>query len=146
METDPVLRAFDALEASSFSDDDLAQRYSSIQDHIERQEWAQALDDGFLLVGANPWERAYQLALGHCLHHLGEYEAAGRMYGLALLLDATDAACAYRVGECLAAMSHLADAREAFETAIKLSVLDPEYGEVRVEAEQRLAELAQLGA
>lgn len=105
-----------------------------------------ALDEALALVQEEPWERRYLLALAACLHHVALYEPAVQIYGLAYLLDATDALCAYRMGECLGALNDLDDARDAFESAIRLSALDTHrYGEVRIEAERRLDELSGLG-
>ena len=105
-----------------------------------------ALDRLSFLVQQDPWERRYQVGLAHALQALGQWEAAGRFFAEALLTDATDALCAYRAGECLGAMGDLAAAREAFETALALSWIDPEQVPVREAARQRLDHLAALGA
>ena len=44
----------------------------------------------------------------------------------------SDAACAYRVGECLAACGHLTDARDALQVALKLCGLPKTDPSVRV--------------
>lgn len=120
----------------------LAGCYERVRQQLDDKAYAEALDDAFRLVHSEPWERAYHLTLASCLQHLDQFESAARFYGLALLLDATDAHCAYRIGECLDALDHHDDAREAFESAIKLSWLDAAYAEVRRQAELRLAEMA----
>lgn len=120
--------------------------YRRVWQAIQAGDHAGAVEEAFVLAGSDPWERDYLLALACCLHHLAEYEQAAQMYGLAFLLDATDALCAYRIGECLGALEHWADAREAFESAIRLSWLAPEQPQVRDEAQQRLDELSSLGA
>ena len=120
--------------------------YRRVWQSIQAGDYAGAVDEAFALADSDPWERDYLLALACCLHHLAEYEQAAQMYGLAFLLDATDALCAYRIGECLGALEHWAEAREAFESAIRLSWLAPEQPQVREQAQQRLDELSSVGA
>lgn len=138
-----------ALEQMPESDLSPAQRdamYRRVWRAIQAGDHAGAVEEAFALAGSDPWERNYLLALACCLHHLEDYEQAAQVYGLAFLLDATDALCAYRIGECLGALSHFEDAREAFESAIRLSWLEPRQDAVREQAQQRLDELARLGA
>lgn len=119
--------------------------YRRVWQAIQAGDPAAAVDEAFILASNDPWERDYLLALAHCLHHQGDYEQAGHFYGLAFLLDATDALCAYRIGECLGALEEFPEAREAFDAAVRLSWLDPGYAEVRDYAQQRLDELTSLG-
>lgn len=116
----------------------LMSMYEQVVEGMQMGDPGRVLELAFSLVDASPWERAYRLILAECLQQLGEYESAGRFYGLALMLDATDALCAYRMGECLGALGHLDDAREAFDTAVKLSWLDPHYADVREAAQAQL--------
>lgn len=120
--------------------------YRRVWQAIQAGDHAGAVDEAFVLAGSDPWERDHLLALACCLHHLADYEQAAQMYGLAFLLDATDALCAYRIGECLGALEHWPEAREAFESAIRLSWLTPEQPQVREQAQQRLDELSSVGA
>ena len=120
--------------------------YERVVAAIEAGDHESALDDALALVAAEPWERQYLLALATCLHHVALYEQAVQIYGLAYLLDATDALCAYRMGECLGALHELDDARDAFESSIRLCALDAlRYSQVRQQAEHRLQELSGLG-
>ena len=141
-----ALQAIGSPQLDLLDEEQQAACWARVHQRIEADDHAGALDEAFQLVHSNPWERAYLLALACCLHHLEQYESAGRFYGLALLLDATDAHCAYRIGECLSALEHPAEAREAYESAVKLSWLDPVYAEVRGEAELRLGEMSASGA
>lgn len=128
------------------SAEELEAVYARGYDAIAAGQWNEALDDMAFVVRHNPWEQRYHFAFALCLHHLRQYEAAGNHYSQALLLDATDAVCAFRLGECLGALGHLSDAREAFETVVKLSYLKAEYADVRAQAQQRLDVLAAAGA
>lgn len=118
----------------------------AVETAIGAGQHAQALEGAAFLVQHDPWQRPHLLALATCLQHLGQYEDAGRFYAQALLMDATDAACAFRIGECLGAMRSLDEAREAFEAAVKLSWLPPGQETVRLRAQERLDLLTQLGA
>ena len=131
------------LTEPTLDDGQLAALYESVCQDIEAGRCADALDDAFVLVANDPWERAFLLALAWCLHHLGQWESAGGFYSVALMLDATDALCAFRIGECLVAMGEAVQAREAFEAAITLSALDERYAPVCQEARQALLALAQ---
>jgi len=97
------------------------------------------------LVQFAPDDRRYLVAYALALQRVRRYESAARFYGYAMLLDATDALCALRIGECLAARSQWAEAREAFESAVKLSWLDTAYEAVRTSSLQRLDQMVRLG-
>lgn len=133
-------------QIQGISEEELESIYSLAGREMEQGRYEEALDRMVFLVQHNPWERRYLFSFALCLQHVGDFEAAARFYGEALLFDATDATCAYRIGECLGATGELADAREAFETAVQLSWLDAQGSEVREQAERRLDELTGLGA
>lgn len=97
------------------------------------------------LVQFAPDDRRYLVAYAMALQQVRRYESAAKFYGYALLMQATDALCALRIGECLAAQAQWAQAREAFEAALKLSWLDLKYEPVRASAERRLDQLVRLG-
>lgn len=142
-----VLRhAVTPAQLHGITEEELEAVYSLAYREIAEGRFEEALDRTAFLAQHNPWERRYLFAFALCLQHVGEFQDAARFYGEALLLDATDAVCAYRIGECLGAQGELADAREAFETAVKLSWLDAEGAEVLEQAERRLDELVGLGA
>jgi tetratricopeptide (TPR) repeat protein len=97
------------------------------------------------LVRFAPDDRRYLVAYAMALQQVRQYESAAKFYGYALLVEATDALCALRIGECLAAQAQWAPARDAFEAALKLSWLDPRHEPVRASAERRLDQLVRLG-
>lgn len=144
---DAVLRhAVTPAQLQGITDAQLESVYSLACREIAQGRFEGALDHAAFVAQHNPWERRYLFVFALCLQHLGDLEAAARFYGEALLLDATDAVCAYRIGECLGAVGELDDAREAFEMAVKLSWLDAQGVEVREQAQRRLDELVALGA
>ncbi len=97
------------------------------------------------LVRFAPDDRRHLVAYAMALQQLRQYDAAAKFYGYALLMEATDALCALRIGECLAAQAQWAPARDAFEAAIRLSWLDLAHEPVRASAERRLDQLVRLG-
>ncbi len=98
----------------------------------------QAFEHASFLVCNDPWDRRFHMIAGVCLQQLGQFDAAYRSYTQALAFDATDAICTYRVGECLLAMGDAADARSAFQAAVKLSWANPDQAPVRDAALQQL--------
>lgn len=133
-------------QAQGLRPDEMSALAEQVEAAIAAGRHAQAVEGAAFLVQHDPWQRPHHLALATCLQHLGQYEAAGRSYAQALLMDATDAACAYRIGECLGAMGSLDESREALEAAVTLSWLEPEQASVRQCAQERLDLLTRLGA
>jgi hypothetical protein len=76
-----------------------------------------------------------------CLQHFGETQLAGEYYSLAYSLDPSDAACAYRLGECLVASGHIPDGQDALRAAIQLTALPGSDPNIRLLAEQLLESL-----
>ena len=105
---------------------------------LEAGRLEEACERMAFLVQQEPRERRYQIAFAHCLQQLGQWESAGRFYAQALLMDATDALCALRAGECLEAMGALEEAREAYDAAVRLSWLDTIHADTRHLAQDRL--------
>ena len=116
--------------------------YALAREDILAERFEPAAERLAFLVQADPAQRSYQIAFALCLQALGAHEAAGRLYAHALLTDATDALCAYRIGECLGAMQAPDEAREAYDAAIRLSWLSPDLAAVREQAQRRLDELS----
>jgi tetratricopeptide (TPR) repeat protein len=111
---------------------------AQMQALMETGDYAAALEPGWLLAYDDPWNRDHALDFALCLQHLGELESACRFYSTALLLDATDAYCLFRIGECLQGLQQREDARAAFLGALELAREDPAYAQVEQEAAQRL--------
>lgn len=106
---------------------------------------AQAVERLAQLVQFAPDDRRYLVAYATGLHRMRHHELAAKFFGYAMLMEATDALCALRIGECLAAQSQWAESRDALEAAVKLSWLDPKYEAVRAAAQVRLDQLVELG-
>ncbi len=141
-----VLNGVAPARMHGFTTEQVAQIHAQACANLEAGRYFEAADCGAWLVEEDPWEREHHLVLATALQHLGQWEAAARSFVQALLMKATDAHCAYRAGECLGAMGEFDDAREALETAIQLSWLDPVYEDVREAAQRRLDQIARLGA
>ncbi len=111
---------------------------AQMQALMEAGDHAAALELGWLLAYDDPWNRDHALDFALCLQHVGELESACRFYSTALLLDATDAYCLFRIGECLQGLDLREDARAVFLAALELAREDPAYEQVGQEAAQRL--------
>lgn len=119
----------------------LVKAYQQACERLAQADMDQATVQFEGLVQAAPLEQRFQFGLGLCLQNAGRIADALRHYGVAYVLDASDAACAFRMGECLAAAGLLDDAREAFEAAMALSKLPSNAIEVGQMAETALAQL-----
>lgn len=128
------------------TDEELEATYQVAYELVMEGQYEEALEYAELLVRMDPGEQRYLFAFALCLQHVGEYASAARYYAEALVLKATDAVCAFRMGECLMAMEDLDNARTAFELCVTLSWLDVDCAEVRELAQQHLDELFGEGA
>jgi type III secretion system low calcium response chaperone LcrH/SycD len=140
-----INHAITAGDLHGITADELEAVYSRAYDFLGEGDYQQALDDLAFLVKHEPSDRRYQFSFALCLHHLRQYEDAANHYAQAMLMNATDAVCALRMGECLAALGHLPEAREAFESVVKLSYLETRYADARALAQQRLDALTAAG-
>jgi Flp pilus assembly protein TadD len=100
-----------------------------------------ALDGFAALAMLAPGKPEYQFGFALCLQHFGQVEEAGRHFSAALVLDPSDAACAYRLGECLAACGYVEDARDALNVALALCSLPETDAAIRPLTESLLDRL-----
>lgn len=82
--------------------------------------YAQArYDDAFkvftFLVANEPFDRRFQFALASVNQMLGRYEQAVMYYSMGSFFDLQDPLPTFHTGECLLALGHRKEAREAFE-------------------------------
>src|SRR5262245_47083427 len=108
-------------DVRGITEEELEAVYAQACDLIGAEEFSQALDHTVFLVTHQPWDRRFLFSYALCLQSLGDVESAARFYSHAYVLDATDAACAYRIGECLEFLGQIPEAREAYKAAIDLS-------------------------
>lgn len=127
------------------ADDELEAVYALSCSDLREGRTAQAAEQLAQLVEFAPGDKRFLVAYATALHRMCQYELAAKFFGYAMLMEATDALCALRIGECLAAQSQWLEARDAFEAAVKLSWLDPKYEAVRAAAQVRLDQLVALG-
>jgi tetratricopeptide (TPR) repeat protein len=115
--------------------------YEAASQALEQGQVGSARAQFEALVAAAPLEQRVHFGLGLCLQDEGRIADALRHYSLAYLLDASDAACAFRMGECLAAAGQTEAARESFEAVKLLCALpsnSPELGSWAQQALERL--------
>jgi tetratricopeptide (TPR) repeat protein len=108
---------------------------------VDREDFDSALDLLLYLVMHNPHDFRFQFGYALCLQQLGSVADAAKHYGLAYLLDASDAGCAYRLGECHENLGDGEAAAEAFRTAIDLCALPGAAPGLQVLAEAGLDRL-----
>jgi Flp pilus assembly protein TadD len=135
-----------SADAHGITDEELEAVYA--QGYLALSEGR--LDDAMrpltFLVQQQPRDRRFQYSLGLCQQSRGEFKSAGGFYATAMMLDATDALSAFRMGECLVGLDDLPAAREAFEAAIKLSAIGTDQSHVRGFAQTALDQLTSRGA
>ncbi len=88
-----------------------------------------------------PGQAGAQFGLALSLQQVGQIELAGRHFSYAYALDPSDAATAFRLGECLMALGYPNDAREALLAAQQLCALPhnpPEIGQMALQLLQSL--------
>ena len=104
-------------------DEQQAQLYEQACVALNEGQLSQAAQDFSRLAQRRPDEPAYHYGLGVSLQHLGLIEKAGEHLSYAYALDPSDAQTCFRLAECLAALGHLDEAREALRTARQLMSL-----------------------
>jgi Flp pilus assembly protein TadD len=127
------------------STEDLECFYAAACARMSNGNPADAIEDLMLLVTHEPWDRRFQFAYGLALQLVGQYEAACRHYGQALLLDATDAGCVLRIAECLEASGDSIEAEDAYRACIDLSWSDAKWQDVRSFAETGMSRITTNG-
>lgn len=128
----------------------LAPEPPSVQELAELWQQAQlALDEGRSdavalwsdLAVYMPGQAGAQFGLALSLQQEGQTEMAGRHFSYAYALDPSDAATAFRLGECLLALGYPNDAREALLAAQQLCELPHNRPEIGQMAEQLMQSL-----
>ena len=125
-------------DAKGITEDELEAVYYELCSRVLDEKFSQALDLAVFLVTHQPWDRRFVFAFALCLQQLGQYETAARHFSEAYIMDATDAGCAYRIGECMEAMGDADAAREAYKSALDLSYIGSGSPEIRDAAQGRL--------
>lgn len=128
-------------EAAEIPAGDLETLYAQAFEHVEKEEFDAALELLMTLVVSNPYDFRFQFGYALCLHQLGRAPDAAKHYGIAYMLDPSDAGTAFRLGECLASMGDREAATEAFETAIALCNPPGPNHEIRVASSAALLRL-----
>lgn len=123
------------------SAEDMEALYNEGIDAMEQDRWDDALDAFGNLAALQPGNPRYQFGFALCLQQFGQIQQAGEYYSLAYALDPSNAACAFRLGECLAASGFIPDAQEALRTAIQLTELPGTDPNIRSMAESLLDQL-----
>ena len=100
-----------------------------------------ALEPFTRLVVCAPHDARFQLGLGLCLQRLGRIEDAARHYGMAYIMNPSDAACAFRLAECLESSGDVTEAKDAYLAALQLCDVPGASQELRPYAQAGLDRL-----
>lgn len=105
----------------------------------DADEFAHALPLALHLAARPEREARFAFLAGSCLQRLNQPRVALGMFGLTTLIEGDNPSPAplLRSGECLAALGLNDQAIEAFEAAIELARLDPQYATVQAVAEKK---------
>lgn len=120
---------------------DLEGLYAEAREKLVSGNLEGALDDLVLLVSHNPWDWRFSYAFGVALQQAGAYQEAAQHLARSLLLDATNAGCAFKIAQCLEAQGDRHHAAEALRVCVELSWGDPKWEAVRAVAQRSLVEI-----
>ena len=128
-------------QPKTLSVSELGQLWDQAHEALDQGHYEQALPLWEQLVQAQPGEPSFQFGFALALQQLGQMELAGKHFSCAYALDPTDAACAFRLGECLLALGWTADAHDALLAAQQLCDLphnDPRVRELSLALMQQM--------
>jgi tetratricopeptide (TPR) repeat protein len=94
------------------------------------------------LVAHQPHDSRFAFLCASCLQRTGKEPDAALFYAICLDLDSTDAAAAYRLGECLEAMCHAREAMETYAKAVDICRGQFHYAAMQDMAQARIDQLA----
>ncbi|MDK2126056.1 SycD/LcrH family type III secretion system chaperone [Parachitinimonas caeni] len=124
--------------------EELEAGYSYAYDAFNEGRFSDALELFLFLVTHDPFDRRFLFGYAMCLAEFERVEDALNFFTQAYLLDARDAACTLRIGECLMLLGKYEEAIEAFEATVDVSYLNPEFSAIRDVAESRIQDLKSL--
>lgn len=142
---DALLRADNAALMATVDPAYVAQRYAQGLEQFAAGRYHEAGIAFGDATAAAPGVARHHFAFGLCLQQCGLVREAADQFGAALALDATDAAAAFRLGECFYAQTFYDDAREALRMAIRLCELPDAAPDVRPHAEALIDRMHQEG-
>jgi tetratricopeptide (TPR) repeat protein len=101
--------------------------YATASQLCDEGEFRHALPIALYLCVQHGRDPRFSFIAGACCQRIGMIEAAAAMYGISLLLDGSQAAAMYRLGECFSALGRKDEAIEAFEATIDLGRASDKY-------------------
>jgi tetratricopeptide (TPR) repeat protein len=121
------------------SNHELASAYDSAWILFRQKEFLSALPLALYCSTFQATESRYAFLAASCLQRLQEPAEAAKLFKIALQLDETHIAAAYRLGECLLELNDQESAIHLFEWTLTLSRGNFDYREFQDWAMQRLA-------
>lgn len=120
---------------------ELIRQYDVACEDLLAGDWVRAQRSFEQLVQAAALEPRFYFGLGLSLQQQGLVERAARQFAICTHLNPSDAASAFRLGECLQALGEEAGAQETFHDALKLCNLPGVDPQLRQLIEARLQSL-----
>lgn len=107
----------------------------------QQEDYPRALLNFIGLVMLQPTNWHVYVALAGALRMIAEYKLAIDFYAYALCLDVQNPEPTYQIAICLYALGCIDEAREALQSAIDMSYFDPNYSQIRANAESMLLDI-----
>ncbi|MEK7346578.1 MAG: tetratricopeptide repeat protein [Pseudomonadota bacterium] len=139
-DTDAVLPEAAAL-AETRTPEQWQALHEQALDALRHAQPEEALDVFVQLVEHRPLDAPYLFGFALCFQQLGQLQEATGYFSLAHALEPSDGACAFRLGECLLALGHVAEAQDALRAAIELDAVAGADPVVREMAQQLLDQI-----
>jgi tetratricopeptide (TPR) repeat protein len=128
----------------ALSEEQVLALYKDSVEALRQEQAEQALDGFSVLVSERPLNSQYLFGFALSLQHMGQLEKAAEFFSLTYGLDPSNSACAFRLGECLWALGHEPEAKDALRAAIELDAVAGADPKIRVIAQQLLDQLLSL--
>ncbi len=117
------------------------QLYEQAMEALSSEQFERSSEAFSTLLSINPLDADYLFGFALSLQFMGAIEKAAEYFSMSYALDPSNGACAFRLGECLLALGHEEDAREALRTAVQLDAVPGSDPEVRELAQQLLDQI-----
>lgn len=125
-----------AQEIMGFSNETMARFYEAAIKLFEAKKYSDAANAFLFLVTLNPYNHDFWLGLGMSSQLFGDYEAAVDSYEMAANCQLDNPVPYFYLAKCLFAIHERESALQALELAIEYADEDPQYDELKLQAEQ----------
>ena len=124
-----------AQEIIGFTDEVMAKFYGAAYQLFEHKRYQDAANAFLFLATLNPHNYEYWLGLGMASQLGHNYEAAIDAYELAAIINIENPVAYFYLAKCLFAIHDRESALQALEIAIEMAGDDPDFNELKNQAE-----------